>query len=61
MVRGRRRRRRVGKRRRGQKGGDPLRRAIGNYGLPLMANLYGKLAGSMMRKVIRAKRARGRR
>ena len=49
------RRRRVRKRQRGQTGGDPLRRAIGNRGLPLLFNLYGKLAGAMYRKVAKAK------
>ena len=54
MVRGR-KKRQVRKRRRGQKGGDPLRSAIGNKGLPLLFNLYGKLAGSLYKKVKKAK------
>ena len=57
MVRGTRKRRRtvrVRKRWRGQKGGDPLRSAIGK-GLPLLATLYGKMAGAMYRRIKRAK------
>ena len=51
MARGRKTRPVRKKRRRRQKGGDFLRSGIGNYGLPLLANLYGKMALSMYKKV----------
>ena len=54
MVRGTKKRRRpVRKRRRGQKGGF-IRSAYGKS-LPLLFNLYGKLAGSLYKKVKKAK------
>ena len=58
MVRGTKKRRhtvRVRKRRRGQKGGDIVRSAIGKS-LPLLFTLYGKMAGAMYKRVKRAKR-----
>ena len=58
MVRGtktRRRTVRVRKRRRGQKGGDIVRSAIGKS-LPLLFTLYGKMARAMYKRVKRAKR-----
>ena len=53
MARGR-KKRQVRKRRRGQKGGDLVRSAYGKS-LPLLFNLYGKLAGSLYKKVKKAK------
>ena len=55
MVRGTKKRRRpVRKRRRGQKGGDLVRSAFGKS-LLLLFNLYGKLAGSMYKRIKKAK------
>ena len=55
MARGRKKRVAHKRRQRRQKGGDFIRSAYANYGLPLMFNLYGKLAGSLAKKVIKAK------
>lgn len=49
------RRQTVRKRRRGQKGGDIVRSAIGKS-LPLLFTLYGKMAGAMYKRVKRAKK-----
>ena len=55
MVRGRKTRPgRKRRRQRGQKGGF-IRSAYTNKGLPLLANLYGKLALSMYKKVTKRK------
>ena len=54
MARGRKRHPTARKRRRGQKGGDLVRSAYGKS-LPLLFNLYGKLAGSLYKKVKKAK------
>ena len=54
MARGKKKRQPTArKRRRGQKGGF-VRSAFGKS-LPLLFNLYGKLAGSMYKKVKKAK------